>query len=208
MARYGYNVAGWKTRADFDSDGDGDIDASDVREYYQYDEQWRLTGIYRGTVPTSEDPDVGCPGESNPCLYQVYGYPPSGRTGTGGFPVAMSYKDTPNSRWRDTDCDNALDERLDILADAGGNVRAVLRPEVKEGVESGEIGLTLERYDYTPFGRPMAQPLGDINGDGKVSPDDGDAIDAAATAYAASPSDYDPRADLDHDGDVDGDERP
>ncbi|MGH7132962.1 MAG: hypothetical protein ACREJO_13560 [Phycisphaerales bacterium] len=62
-------------------------------------------------------------------------------------------------------------------------MRGLVAPALES--EAGTPGIVLERYDYTPFGRPIAQPPGDVNGDVQVS-DDGYAIDHAATAQSCT----------------------
>ena len=74
------------------------------------------------------------------------------------------------------------------------NVRAIV----------DRAGALIERYAYDPYGRPLIRESvgrGDMNNDTDMDTSDADKVDAANTLSGNSL--WDPRADMDDDGDVD-----
>jgi RHS repeat-associated protein len=175
---YRYNGLGMRLTHEINVDNDADIDGSDVKTYFAYDERWRVVGTYAS--PTAAGPT------------ERWVHHAAGLAGTGG----SSYIDSVVLRDRDVVLSgtgasyggDALEERVYVLQNWRADVVATL----------GRTGTLIEWIQYTPYGMAVTNPPGnaDFNGDGGV---DGGDTEAFFLAWEGGL----PSADINNDGGVD-----
>ncbi|MFT3684291.1 MAG: RHS repeat-associated core domain-containing protein [Phycisphaerales bacterium] len=184
QAHFDYDGPGQLIRSIYDTDHDGSLSDEDT-EWTPRDHLGRPIGIWR-QLPGG----TGC---AKP--YQLFGYHNTSFRGEGSDD-SRGILDAPAVRWRDTDSNGTLDETTSYLQDFRGDVRAVVSPSA--GI--------LEHTRYGLTGRPESFPAADVNFDGQIDSADKDSFAQAMKEFANDPDRYDPRADLDRDGDVDDDD--
>jgi RHS repeat-associated protein len=177
-AAYRYNGLGMRLTHEINVDNDADIDGSDVKTYFAYDERWRVVGTYAS--PTAAGPT------------ERWVHHAAGLAGSGG----SSYIDSVVLRDRDVVLSgtgssyggDALEERVYVLQNWRADVVATL----------GRTGTLIEWIQYTPYGMAVTNPPGnaDFNGDGGV---DGGDTEAFFLAWEGGL----PSADINNDGAVD-----
>jgi RHS repeat-associated protein len=177
-AAYRYNGLGMRLTHEINVDNDADIDGSDVKTYFAYDERWRVVGTYDS--PTAAGPT------------ERWVHHAAGLAGSGG----SSYIDSVVLRDRDVVLSgtgssyggDALEERVYVLQNWRADVVATL----------GRTGTLIEWIQYTPYGMAVTNPPGnaDFNGDGGV---DGGDTEAFFLAWEGGL----PSADINNDGGVD-----
>ena len=180
-AAYRYNGLGMRLTHEINVDNDADIDGSDVKTYFAYDERWRVVGTYDS--PTAAGPT------------ERWVHHAAGLAGTG----SSSYIDSVVLRDRDVVLSgtgssyggDALEERVYVLQNWRADLVATL----------GRTGTLIEWIQYTPYGMAVTNPPGngDFNGDGGV---DGGDLEAFFLAWEAGLL----SADADNSGGVDGDD--
>jgi RHS repeat-associated protein len=175
---YRYNGLGMRLTHEINVDNDADIDGSDVKTYFAYDERWRVVGTYDS--PTAAGPT------------ERWVHHAAGLAGSG----SSSYIDSVVLRDRDVVLSgtgssyggDALEERVYVLQNWRADVVATL----------GRTGTLIEWIQYTPYGMAVTNPPGnaDFNGDGGV---DGGDTEAFFLAWEGGL----PSADINNDGGVD-----
>lgn len=174
VSEYEYNGLNWRISAINDSDADGSL-ADETAEYYAYDESWRLVAVYDGAAAVDEPTEQ--------YLHHNAGLDGRGRSG---------YLDKVILRDRDTTggSPDTLDERVYYLHNWRSDTAMLL----------SAAGEQLETVRYSAYGVPFSLAAGDV----KESFGTIDLQDTGQFSNWISTSTYDVRADLDLDGDIDG----
>jgi RHS repeat-associated protein len=176
VSEYKYNALGYRIRWTYDTDADGDVDASDQTYNLTYNERWQQVAVFRGT-------------DSSP--KERYVHHAAGLDGRGGSSyidgVILRERDHTNT-WTGA-ADGTLEQRHYYAQNWRADVSAIL----------SESGKMLEFVKYSGYGTPRALPAGDTNSDG-----DWDSNDASSMGTTDFNDNYDVRADADLNGTVDG----
>ena len=175
VTEYRYNGLGFQIAEHADTDGDSDVDSSDLWYYNAFDERWRKLATFRSSDTDPKEEFVP---------HQA------GLDGAGGSSYIndMVLRDKDDSGpWTDAS-DGVLEQRMFYLNNWRGDVVAMVT----------STGYQAEMVRYSAYGTPYGYPGGDCNEDGAATGADRTVIDGWISA-----STYDVRGDLDLDGDVD-----
>lgn len=175
VAEYRYNGLGYQIAEHADTDGDSDVDSSDLWYYNAFDERWRKLATFRASDTDPKEEFVP---------HQA------GLDGAGGSSYIndMVLRDKDDSGlWTDAS-DGVLEQRTFYLNNWRGDVVGLVT----------STGYQAESVRYSAYGTPFGYPGGDCDADGAA-----DGADATVISGWISASTYDVRGDLDLDGDVD-----
>ncbi len=175
VAEYAY-YGNWNRASEkYDTDGDGDVDGSDLTYHFAYDDAWRLVATFRGSDSQPKEQFL-------PHLAGL-----GGMGGSVGLDAVVLRNRDANSAWTSA-CDGTLEQRRYYCQSWRGDVVALLT----------DTGAPVEDVRYGPYGEPFGMYAGDVDDDGDVDANDRSQVQAWITSSA-----YDVRGDLDRDGDVD-----
>ncbi len=176
IAEYWYNGLGFRITFHADATGNGATDGSDPKYHLIYDERWRLVATYRGDDDNSKEAFV---------------YHQAGLDGSGSSSyidsVILRQKDA-NSGWTSA-ADGTMEQRRYYCQNWRNDVSVVLT----------SAAVMVEWAKFSAYGVPFGLPAADLDSDGET-------IAADETTISTWSSAYDVRADLDLDGDIDGDD--
>jgi RHS repeat-associated protein len=175
VAEYWYNGLGYRLTVHQDTDTDGDVDASDKKYHFAYDERWRIVSTFR---------------ESDSSPKEEFAYHAAGLDARGGASyidlIIMRLKDA-NTAWTAAS-DGTLEERIVYCQNWRADVSAL--------VTSG--GTLKEWVKYSAYGVPYGIPGGDT--DTNFATADADLTQVQSWIDG---SQYNVLGDIDLDGDVD-----
>src|SRR5205814_8726430 len=116
VEEFWYNGLGYRISWKYDTDADGDVDSSDKKYHFAYDERWRVVAVYR---------------ESDTSPKEEYVYHAAGADGLGGSSyidtVVLRAKDA-TTNWGTAAGDGTLDRRDYYCPNWRADVSALILP--------------------------------------------------------------------------------